>query len=101
MIEDEVMEQPEEIETNQDAIKIEAGDMVNKEHENTNTIPNRANSGKGVDCLEMKFGGKIYDTKFTTRTGEKKKYFMHDMQKLAVDVKFTQMTIKKGKKNNG
>ena len=51
---------------------------------------------KCVERLEMKFGGKTYDTKFTTRTGEKKKYFMHDMHKLAVDVTFTQMTTKKG-----
>ena len=43
----------------------------------------------------MKFRGKIYDTKLTTSTGEKKKY-MHDMHKLDVDVTFTQMTAKKG-----
>ena len=49
----------------------------------------------------MKFGGKTYNTLFSTSTGEKKKYFMHDMHKLAVDVTFTQMTAKKGIKKHG
>ena len=34
--------------------------MENQELENTNTRPRRANTGKGVECLYMKFGGKIY-----------------------------------------
>ena len=62
--------------------------METKDHENTNTRPRTANSVKYVDNLEMKFGGKKYDTQFT-RTVKKKKYFIHDMQKLAVDVTFT------------
>ena len=37
---------------------MESGDLETKEHENTNTRPRRANIGKGVDRLEMKFGGK-------------------------------------------
>ena len=49
----------------------------------------------------MKFGGKTYNTQFNTSTVEKKKYFMHDMHKLAVDVTFTQMTAKKGLKKHG
>ena len=49
----------------------------------------------------MKFGGKIYDTQFTTSTGEKRKYFMHDMHKIAVDMTFAQMTDKKGIKKHG
>ena len=49
----------------------------------------------------MKVGGETYDTQFTTSTGEKKKYFMHDMHKLAVDVKSTQITAKKGIKKHG
>ena len=47
----------------------------------------------------MNFGGKTYDTQFTTRTGEKRKYFIHDMHKLALGVTFTQMTAKNGIKN--
>ena len=73
MIGDEDMEQPEEIETNKYEREIEAGYLETKEHKNTNTRPIRANSGKGVEILEMKFGGKKYDTQFTTSTGEKKK----------------------------
>ena len=46
--------------------------METKERENTNTRPRMVNAGKGVDCLEMKFGGKTYYTKFTTSTGENK-----------------------------
>ena len=99
MIEYEDMEQPEEVETNQDERKIEAGYMEAKYRENTNTSPRRANAGKGVERLEMKFGGKTYDTQFTTSTGEKKKHFMHDMKKLAVDMTLTQMTANKGIKN--
>ena len=38
----------------------------------------------------MKFGGKKYDTQLTI-TEKKKKYFMRNMHKLAVDVKFTQI----------
>ena len=44
---------------------------------------------------------KPYDTQFTPSTGEKKKYFMHDMHKLAVDATFTQMTAKKGIQKHG
>ena len=75
--------------------------METKEHENTNTRPKGANVGKGVDRLEMKFGGGKYDTQFTTSTREKKKYFIHDMHKLAVDVTFTQMKAMKGIKKHG
>ena len=42
-----------------------------------------------------------YDTQFTTITGERKKDFMHDMHKLAVDVTFTQLVTKKGIKKHG
>ena len=49
----------------------------------------------------MKFGGKTYDTQFTTSTGENKKDFMHDMHELAMDVTFTQITSKKGIKRLG
>ena len=48
----------------------------------------------------MKFGGKKYDTQFT-RTGNKRKYFMHGIHKLSVDVAFTHMTAKKGTKKHG
>ena len=47
----------------------------------------------------MKFGGERYDTQFANSTGEKKKYFMHDMHKLAMDVIFAKMTANKGIKN--
>ena len=90
------MEQPEEIETNQDDREIEARYLETEERENTNTRKRRANAGKGVERLEMKFGWETYDTQFTTITGEKKTHFMHDMHKLAVDVTFTQMSVKKG-----
>ena len=36
--------------------------METKERENANTRPRRANSVKGVEHLELKFGGKKYDT---------------------------------------
>ena len=49
----------------------------------------------------MKFGGKTYDTQFATSTGERKKCFMYNIHKLAVDVTFTQMTAKKGIKTHG
>ena len=81
--------------------EIEAGDVETKEHENTNTTPRRDNAGKVVDPLEIIFGGKIYYTQYTTITGEKKTYFMHDMHKLAVDVTFTKMVAKKDIKKNG
>ena len=74
--------------------------METKESENTNTNPIRVNSEKGVERLYMKFEGNKYDTQLT-RTGNKRKYFMHGMWKLAADVKFKQMTHKKGIKNNG
>ena len=34
-----------------------------------NTRPIGANAGKGVEHLETKFGGEIYDTKFATIIG--------------------------------
>ena len=46
--------------------------MEDKDCENMNTIPRRSNAGKGVDHLKMKFGGKKYDTQFTS-TGKKRK----------------------------
>ena len=55
---------------------------------------------KGVKRLKMKFGGKNYDTQFTS-TGKKRKDFMHAMHKLTVDVAFTQMTSRKGIKEHG
>ena len=45
----------------------------------TNTKERSSNAGKWVERLDMKFVGKTYDMQFTTRTGEKEKYFMHDM----------------------
>ena len=48
----------------------------------------------------MKFGGNKYDTQLTS-TRKRNKYFMHDMHKLAVDVKFTHMKAKNGIKNHG
>ena len=64
------MEQPEELETDQYEIEIEADYLDSKEFENTNTRPKRANTEKGVERLKIKFGGKINYTQFTTRTGE-------------------------------
>ena len=64
-----------------------------------NTRPRRANTGKGVDHLNMKFVGNKYDTQFNS-TGKKKKYFLHDMQKLAVGVTFAQIVAKKGIKKH-
>ena len=100
MIEDEDMEQPEEIETNQVDREIESGDLETKEPENTNTRPRRANAVKGVEHLKMKYREKTYDTQFTNSTGKSKNCIMHDMHKLAVDVTFTQMTVKKGIKKH-
>ena len=94
------MERREEIEKKQDESKIESGDAETKERGNTNTSTRKSNTGKGVECLEKKFGLKTYETQFVTRTGEKNKYFMHDMKKLAVDVTFTQITAKKGINNH-
>ena len=74
--------------------------METKERENTNTRPRWINAKKAVEHLEMKFWGETYDTQFTTSAREKKKYFMHDMHKLAVGVKFTQITAKKSNKNH-
>ena len=79
MIEDGDMELTEEIEENKDVRVIEAGDLETNERENTNTSPRRANVGKGVERLKMKFGGKTYDTQFTTSTEKKRKDCMHDM----------------------
>ena len=75
--------------------------METKDHENTNTNPIRVNVLKEVERLDMNFGGKIYDTQFTTSTGEKKKYFMRDMHKIDRGVTFTQVVAKKGIKNHG
>ena len=72
MIEDEDMDQPEEIEKNQDMREIELWDLETKDHKNTNKSPIRENAGKGIERLGMNFGDKTYDTQFTTRTGEKK-----------------------------
>ena len=47
-IEGEDIDQLEEREKNQDESKIEARYMETKEHENTNTIPRRANAEKGL-----------------------------------------------------
>ena len=72
--------------------------METKERENTNTRPKRANAGKGVERLEIKFRGKKYGTQFTSTVNKKN---IHDMHKLAVDVTFTQMASKKGIKKHG
>ena len=72
--------------------------METKERENKNTRPRMDNAGKVVERLEIKFGVKKYDTQFII-TG-KKKTFMHDMHKLAVDVTFIQVTDKKGINNH-
>ena len=74
--------------------------METKELENMNTRPRIENSGKVFDRLELEFGGNKYDTQFTS-TGNKNKKFIHDMQKIALDVTFTQMTPKKVIKNHG
>ena len=66
-----------------------------------NTRPRRANAGKGIERHKMKFGGNKYGTQFTNITGEKKKYFIHDMHKLDVDVTFNQMTATKVIKKHG
>ena len=68
------MEQPEEIETNQNESKIESGYVETNEHENMNTRTIRANARKGVEHPNMKFGGKTYDTQFTTSTVKKKTF---------------------------
>ena len=75
--------------------------MKTKERENTNTRPRRDNTKKGIERLDMKFGGKTYDTQLTTSTGDGEKYFMHDIHKLAVDVTFKHMTTKKGIRKYG
>ena len=46
--------------------------METKDSENMNTRPIRANTGKGVERLEMKFGGKKYDTQFTSSRKKRK-----------------------------
>ena len=45
--------------------------MEAKECENKNTRPRIANAGKSGERLKLKFGGKKYDTQFTS-TGMKK-----------------------------
>ena len=45
--------------------------MGNKERKDTSISPRRANAVKGVERLEMIFGGKKYDTQFTS-TGRRK-----------------------------
>ena len=72
--------------------------METKWRKNKNKI--MMNAGKGVERLEMKFVGNTCRIQFTS-TGKKRKYFMNDMQKLAVDVTFTHMTDNKGIKNRG
>ena len=42
----------------------------------------------------MKFSGNKYGNQFIT-TEEEEKEFMHDMHKIALDAKFTQMSTKK------
>ena len=42
----------------------EASDIYTKECENTRTISRGENSGKGVERIEMKFGGNKYGTQF-------------------------------------
>ena len=74
--------------------------MGTSKRENTSTSPRRPNLVKSFECLKMKFGGKKYDTQFTS-TGKKIIYFMHDMHKQAIDVIFTQVISKKGIKNIG
>ena len=93
MIEDEEMDQPEEIKTNQDEREIEAGDLETKELENKNTRPRRANVGNRVERL---LWHSIYHQHWV-----KEKKIMHDMHKLTVDVTFTQMTTKKGIEKHG
>ena len=74
------MEQPEDVgkyqdndaQINQYGSKIEARDMEAKERGKKNTRPIKANTGKGVERLEIKFGGKKYDTQFVTINREKK-----------------------------
>ena len=74
--------------------------MEPKERENTKTRPIRANTGKGVESLEMNFVGNKYDTQFI-HTRDKKEYFMCAMHKLVVDVTLTHMTAKEVVKNHG
>ena len=69
--------------------------METKDHSSMNTRPRRANTGKYVELLKMKFGGYKHDTQFT-RTGNRKKEFMHEMHKLDVYVTFKLTTAKKG-----
>ena len=73
--------------------------METKEPKKTITRKICSNTGKCVESLKMKFRGNNYDTQFTS-TGNKRKYFMHDMHKLAVDVTFTQTTANKDIKNH-
>ena len=49
----------------------------------------------------MKLGGKTYETQFTTSTRDKKKYFVHEMHKPAVNVTFKHMAVKKEIKKHG
>ena len=73
--------------------------METKERENMNTSLIRENIGEGVEHLKMKFVGKKYHTQ-PTSTRTKRKQFLHEIQKLAVDVTFIQMTAKKGTNKN-
>ena len=45
--------------------------MESKERENTNTSLRISNTGNVFECLDMKFGGKKYETQLTS-TGKKK-----------------------------
>ena len=49
----------------QDEIQSESIYLETKARENINKKPRREDSGKGVEHLDMKFGGKKYDTQFT------------------------------------
>ena len=50
--------------------------------------------GNMLSALRLKLEG-INMAPNSLALGRRKKYFMHDMHKLAVDVTFTQMTAKK------
>ena len=54
--------------------EIEEGYLENKEHEKKKR-PGTANTGKGVERPETKFGKKTYNTELTTITGETKNIF--------------------------
>ena len=55
----------------------------------------------GLSASKLSLEGKHMKLNSPPALGKGKKYFMRDMQKLAVDVTFTQMTAKKGIKKHG